>query len=1254
MIFARIDFWRVRLIAPLIIAATVPWPHLAGQVVASSTFDVNLDGWTCRYDSSCTWDAAQGNPGGVLASNTPSLPAPNWTDAPAKFLGSWTTLNGVGTLKFDYRVATLGDGGLAAINYRVDISGPGGSAFWTASYTVTVTPWETFVIPIDPVSWTVSSGSWLALISNVTLLRINAEAVGNFGGGIGDINLIDNVVLSRPGPDLTVTALKTGGIVTDTQSLAISGVLVASIRNVGTLSVASPFRIIAWEDRDGNGQFNPGTDVTLGSVLYSSGLAGGSSADVSIPLSGAMLFRGNRIYTKVDDLNAIAETDETNNVFNTGLNSQVNNSSVPCPSSAPGGLTLTPAAINQGFCLSVFADGFSIANSAGPLGIAFPNGGGVLVTDDPGNVRLFPSDLDGQHAGNVPPAQSYGVAGAVGLARSANAIYVSDQINQRLSRLNNDGTFNSVVVNGLHAPLGVAANPLDGHLFVATANGIINVDPNTNTSTAFSGALADGISISPDGAALYAASNNHILGFSIPNASQVFDSGVIATVDGTAAGAGSLAGAVFANTNDGRVVETILATGVQIPIATGGSRGDFVAVDPNGTLLLTQTDSIYRLIPPAGGAFASSPAPDLTASYIRKPDSAFPASVQLTARIGNGGGAVTSGMLGPDIIQNGSFELASSACSATTNSQVVEPGFQILSNWRALSQPVHLVGSSIWQASDGICSLDFTGIAAGAAVEQLIPTIPGHSYEVTLFMSRNPAYNIQSYISVQAAGQSQIFGFADFQSSAAEMKYVKKPWHFTATASQTTLHIESLTYNTLSGAVIDKVTAREILNPQSPLLYGLFDTGVDDTGRALPTNGQDSHYITVSSPIPAGPTPIVFCSGFWIPCDATSNWITASAATQGILGEYTYQLRFNLAGIDPSTVRVYGRLSSDNEITSVKLNGQAVPIVNEPQVPSYTSYEAWTTFFLDKGFVGGLNTIQFNYIESGLVNGFRIEFIDIVASSIQKEGTISVAFYRGDPATGGALIGTTQTTKPLNPGEYEDVSVIWSNPPAGLHPIVVVADDDGTSHGSIAEGDETNNKAGANILLGVGPFATVDDLTARFKSNSVDLRWSAISGASGYNVYRRTGSASPVLARSGGTGTTFSDANLTNATIYYYSVRWLNAQGKESGDGTEASATPTVTPTTATPPTILSSPVVRSTALTAYSYQVRASDPDAGDVLTYSLLAPPAGMTISLTGLISWAPTTPKADTPAFRSECKIKPDISQPSRIPSSLMCSW
>jgi RHS repeat-associated protein len=64
------------------------------------------------------------------------------------------------------------------------------------------------------------------------------------------------------------------------------------------------------------------------------------------------------------------------------------------------------------------------------------------------------------------------------------------------------------------------------------------------------------------------------------------------------------------------------------------------------------------------------------------------------------------------------------------------------------------------------------------------------------------------------------------------------------------------------------------------------------------------------------------------------------------------------------------------------------------------------------------------------------------------------------------------------------------------------------------------------------------------------------------------------------------------------------------------------------PPTFISSPIEHGAGNVAYVYAVQAADPDAGDILTFSLPTAPAGMTIDpATGLITWTPTAGQAGT---------------------------
>ena len=271
---------------------------------------------------------------------------------------------------------------------------------------------------------------------------------------------------------------------------------------------------------------------------------------------------------------------------------------------------LTADGIADGFSLSLFANGFPTFSCCGPLGIAFPTTGGVMVSDFPGNVRVFPTDVDGQNAASVTPGGTYGAGNGVGLAVAGGKVYMAEQSAGQVIQLNNDGSFNQVIVTGIPTATGIVANPANGHLFVSdccSGTGIWDVDPVLKTKTQFkTSGNFDGLTISPDGSILYAEANQHIFGYRTSDGAQVFDSGFISGADGTALGFGTLAGSIFVNTNFGNLYQVNLATSAITDIVTGGTRGDFVTPDPNGSLLFTQTFDIWRLTPAAGGCIGNA------------------------------------------------------------------------------------------------------------------------------------------------------------------------------------------------------------------------------------------------------------------------------------------------------------------------------------------------------------------------------------------------------------------------------------------------------------------------------------------------------------------------------------------------------------------------------------------------------------------------------------------------------------------------
>ncbi|MBP2632061.1 MAG: hypothetical protein H6Q70_2689 [Firmicutes bacterium] len=82
------------------------------------------------------------------------------------------------------------------------------------------------------------------------------------------------------------------------------------------------------------------------------------------------------------------------------------------------------------------------------------------------------------------------------------------------------------------------------------------------------------------------------------------------------------------------------------------------------------------------------------------------------------------------------------------------------------------------------------------------------------------------------------------------------------------------------------------------------------------------------------------------------------------------------------------------------------------------------------------------------------------------------------------------------------------------------------------------------------------NLAAVAGNSQVTLSWTAVDGATGYNVKRSITAGGPYTTiASNVSGTTYVDTSVTNGTTYYYVVTAVNADG-ESKNSNEASATP--------------------------------------------------------------------------------------------------
>lgn len=91
-----------------------------------------------------------------------------------------------------------------------------------------------------------------------------------------------------------------------------------------------------------------------------------------------------------------------------------------------------------------------------------------------------------------------------------------------------------------------------------------------------------------------------------------------------------------------------------------------------------------------------------------------------------------------------------------------------------------------------------------------------------------------------------------------------------------------------------------------------------------------------------------------------------------------------------------------------------------------------------------------------------------------------------------------------------------------------------------------------------GPLATAGN-------GQVALDWTAVSGATGYNIYRSLTVGAQGIKIWSSTSASYIDTSVTNGIMYYYEVTAVNAGG-ESGTSNQVSATPQV-PAPISPPT---------------------------------------------------------------------------------------
>jgi len=283
-------------------------------------------------------------------------------------------------------------------------------------------------------------------------------------------------------------------------------------------------------------------------------------------------------------------------------------------------LALVPAAHADptpapGWEISDFATGFPTGyccNGVGPMGVAF-NAAGTLYVADPAAGAIYAFGPTGGVAGGATQVNYAPIGGApTGLAFGHDGrLYVT--LATRGDVVEIDPSTGRVVrtVAKLGNALGIATDPLSGDLFVSqrTQRRVIRIENPASASphvvvyaSDVDDTGIDGLSFAPDGT-LYVAGHDDVVRLSGTNGPSPPELSQVAGVpegDGIAVGSPSAAGGpplLAVNRWNGTV--TLVDSGAQPPntldIMTGGDRGDFATVGPDGAMYATQRNRVLMI-----------------------------------------------------------------------------------------------------------------------------------------------------------------------------------------------------------------------------------------------------------------------------------------------------------------------------------------------------------------------------------------------------------------------------------------------------------------------------------------------------------------------------------------------------------------------------------------------------------------------------------------------------------------------------------
>ena len=208
---------------------------------------------------------------------------------------------------------------------------------------------------------------------------------------------------------------------------------------------------------------------------------------------------------------------------------------------------------------------------------------------------------------------------------------------------------------------------------------------------------------------------------------------------------------------------------------------------------------------------------------------------------------------------------------------------------------------------------------------------------------------------------------------------------------------------------LSQIAVAGLLGVSATLAQAVAIPGLVNTGAGLSNGFLDTNYAFVAVLGDATGTACASVTGKcgavasndlifpllsnWIPDSNStlSHWLTPStdqgqSYDQNTPGQYTWTLKFNLTGFDPTTASLSGRFATDNNsVASLNTNGLLNPS---------TAFSTWSTFSAGAGsFVNGINTLTFtvNNLAGGQnPTGLRVEFTSSSVTAVPEPETYAM------------------------------------------------------------------------------------------------------------------------------------------------------------------------------------------------------------------------------------------------------------------------